>query len=440
VDGRERTDFLPACRAVLRAGTMMAAAGTGAYRVKEAMNRIGRALGIDSVHAEVTLNTVVASFAQGDQLHTQVGVIPSVSVNAGRIGALETLSLETRCSMRPEEIEAQLDAIAARPARYNRWETTLASMMACGAFCFLNNGGWIECLGVATGAGAGQALRATLAKQRLNQLGVALLSGLLACFVYLVVTGLLIGAGYPSLRHDAGYVSSVLFLIPGFPLITASLDLARLDFSAGISRLTYAVLMIVVASIAAWSVAYVVHLTPHPAPPLDLPTGTLLLLRLVASFVGVYGFASMFNTPPRVALGAAAIGMVANTLRLGLGDAGIPLQAAAPAAAMLVGLLSAWCSPRMACPRITLSVPAVLIMIPGTATYRALVFGNLGLPQDAMTNAFQAIFITAGIAIGLAVARMLTDSVWAFEGLEPGRGTTPATRPRVPWQRYFGRR
>lgn len=425
---------------MLRAGTLMAAAGTGAYRVKEAMNRIGRALSIDSVHAEVTLNTVVASFSRGDQLHTQVGIVPSISVNAGRIGELESLSLTVPHRVAPSEIEAQPDAIAARPVRYSRWETTLAAMLACGAFCFLNNGGWIECLGVAAGAGAGQALRATLARHRLNQLGVALLSGLLACVVYLLATGLLIGAGYPSLRHDAGYVSSVLFLIPGFPLITAGLDLARLDFSAGISRLTYAVLMMVVASIATWSVAYAVHLTPHAAPPLDLDADVLLLLRLAASFVGVYGFASMFNTPARVAMGAAAIGMVANTLRLSLGDAGLPLQAATPAAALLVGLLAAWCSPRLACPRITLSVPAVLIMIPGTATYRALVFGNLGLLQDAMNNAFQAIFITAGIATGLAVARMLTDGVWAFEGQEPGRGGTPPPRPKVPWQRHFGRR
>lgn len=413
-------EFLPACQTVLRTGTLMAAAGTGAYRVKEAMNRVGRALGLDGVQAEVTLNTVVATCIRGERTHTLVGAIPSVSVNAGRIGALETLSLSTYPGMSVAEINERLDAIAATRPRYGRYATSLAAMAACGAFCFLNNGGWIECLGAAIGAGAGQFLRATLARHRLNQLGVALLAGILGCVVYLALTGLVISLGYSTPRHDAGYTSAVLFLIPGFPLITAGLDLARLDFSAGISRLTYAMLIITVASISAWIVADFVHLTPQTAPPLDLSATALLTLRLLASFVGVYGFASMFNTPPRVALGAATIGMVANTLRLYLVDAHVPLQAAAPCATLLVGLLAAWMSPILRCPRITLSVPAVLIMIPGTTAYRALVYGNIGMPVEAMSNASQAVFTVAGIAIGLAAARMLTDRVWAFEGQTPG--------------------
>ncbi len=412
--------FVPACRAVVRAGTLMASAGTGAYRVKEAMNRVGRALGLDSVQAEVTLNTVVATCARGERSHTLVGTIPAVSVNAGRIGALETLSLSTRPGMDVAEVVAGLDAIAAAPPRYGLAATAFAAMAACGAFCFLNNGGWIECLGAAAGAGAGQCLRAALARRRLNQLGVALLAGIAACIVYLALTGLVISLGYTTPRHDAGYTSAVLFLIPGFPLITAGLDLARLDFSAGISRLTYAVLMFTVASISAWTVADFVHLTPQVAPPLELAPALSLVLRLAASFVGVYGFASMFNTPPRVALGAAAIGMVANTLRLYLVDAGLPLQAAAPCATLLVGLLATVASPRLRCPRITLTAPAVLIMIPGTTAYRALVYGNLGMPVEAMSNAWLAVFVVAGIAIGLAAARMLTDRVWAFEGQTPG--------------------
>ncbi|MBK1719461.1 threonine/serine exporter family protein, partial [Thiocystis violacea] len=278
----------------------------------------------------------------------------------------------------------------------------------------------VECLGVAAGAGLGQWLRATLARRRLNQLGVTLMAGMVACLVYLGVTGLLMTLGVPSARHAAGYTSAVLFLIPGFPLITAALDLARLDFSAGIARLTYAVLIITVASISAWLVAELVHLVPLRAPALDLPESTLLTLRLVAGFCGVLGFAIMFNTPLRIALAAACIGMLANTLRLYLADVQVPLQVAAPIATLLVGLLAAWVSTWMKCPRIVLSVPPVLIMIPGATAYQALVYANQEMPLEAIANAYQAMFIVAGIAIGLAIARMLTDRAWAFEGRLPG--------------------
>ena len=398
----------------------MASAGTGAYRVKEEMNRVGGALGLDAVHAEVTLNTVIATCLRGGETQTLVGTIPAVSVNAGRILEMEALALSTAPGASLAEFNRRLDDIAERPVRYRPALTALAAMLACAAFCFLNHGGWVECLGVAIGAGSGQFLRANLARYRLNQLGVTLMAGLLACLLYLGVTGLLMSLGVPSPRHAAGYTSAVLFLIPGFPLITAALDLARLDFSAGIARLTYAVLIITVASISAWLVAELVHLVPTRAAPLDLPASVLLTLRLAASFCGVLGFALMFNTPLGIALAAASIGMLANTLRLYLVDLALPLQVAAPIATLLVGLLAAWVSPRMRCPRIVLSVPPVLIMIPGAIAYQALVHANQGMPLEAIASAYQAMFIVAGIAIGLAIARMLTDRAWAFEGRLPG--------------------
>lgn len=415
----EQADMLAGCHTVVRVGTLMTAAGTGAYRVREVMNRIGVALGFDCIDAEVTLNSVIATCHRDGRMKTLVGTVPAVSVNAGRISAMETLSLSCHPGMDSAAINARLDLIESTPPRYNRWMTSIAAMVACAAFCFLNNGNWVDCLSAATGAGAGQFLRATLASRRLNQLGVALLAALLASIVYLAISGLMMPLGYDR-RHDAGYASAVLFLFPGFPLITAALDLARFDFTAGNSRLTYAVLMLTVTAIGAWIVADFAHFTLEVTPPLPLSDSLLLSLRLLAGFLGVFGFASLFNTRAQVATGAAVIGMLANTVRLYLVDIHVPLQAAAPCATLLVGLMAAVLSPRLACPRITLSVPAVLIMIPGTTAYRALVYGNQGLALESFSNASQAVFIVVGITIGLAAARMLTNRVWAFEDQTPG--------------------
>ncbi|WP_280818830.1 threonine/serine exporter family protein [Thiorhodococcus minor] len=89
------------CQTVVRAGALMAAAGTGVYRVKEETSRVGAALGLDAVHAAVTLNTLIATCRQGGRSHTLVETIPAISVNAGRIAAMESLTLELRPGATP---------------------------------------------------------------------------------------------------------------------------------------------------------------------------------------------------------------------------------------------------------------------------------------------------------------------------------------------------
>lgn len=418
--GQVEDSLLEKCQTVARVGTIMASAGTGAFRVREAMNRVGLALGLTKVDSEVTLNTVLITCHQNVESKTLVSQIPAVAVNAGRIALMEKMCLHLGETLNCAEVNRQLDEIAHKKPSYGRFQTSLAALAACAAFCFLNNGSWEECMAAGIAAGCGHFLRASFGRRRLNQLGVALLAGVLAFTVYLAVARCLEFLGYFSPRHDAGYTSAALFLIPGFPLITAALDMARLDFTAGIPRMVYALLMVMIASISAWIVAGFAHLTPTIAQPLNLPIAAEFALRMLASFVGVFGFASLFNTPWRIALGAACIGMLCNTLRLYLVDFGLPLQGAAPCATLCVGLLAAFLSPRIKCPRITLSVPAVLIMIPGTAAYRALVYGNDGLVEQSLSNALLAVFIVTGIVIGLAAARMLTDKVWVYESKAPG--------------------
>lgn len=123
-----------------------------------------------------------------------------------------------------------------------------------------------------------------------------------------------------SLQHESGYVCSMLFIIPGFPFITSGIDLAKLDMRSGLERLTYAIIIIVVATMTAWIMALVLHLAPVDFPPLALPLPLQFIFRLLASFCGVFGFSIMFNSPKRLAATAAMIGAIANTFRLELVD------------------------------------------------------------------------------------------------------------------------
>ena len=88
----------------------------------------------------------------------------------------------------------------------------------------------------------------------------------------------------------------MLFIIPGFPFITSGIDLAKLDLRSGLERLTYALIIILVATMGAWITAMILKLQPEDFIAVHLGTVSRLIFRLCASFCGVLGFSIMFNS------------------------------------------------------------------------------------------------------------------------------------------------
>lgn len=401
--------------AVCRMGALMLGAGTGSYRVKSAMGRVAAALDIEQLEAQVSLNEIVATTRAFGTFRTQVVETGPPVVNADRIRALMRVSLRAEPGLRASDLQRQLDRVVQRRPLYPAGAIVGGAAAACAAFAFLNNGRWQECLAAGVAAGLGKGVQVLIHRRfRINQLASIALASALACLAYLLFANLLAllpGAGSTPL-HEAAFTSAILFLVPGFPLLTAALDLARFDFSSGISRLLYATMITLAAAIGAWLAASAFGLQPGELQRPELGVGWLLAARLAASFIGVLGFAVTFNTPLRVALAASAIGTAANLPRLFAVDAGANALLCATVATAVVGLLAGWFSQRLAAPRIILSVPAVLIMIPGAPTYRALVAMINRDPLDALTNGSVSLGILLGLAAGLVIARMLTDAAW----------------------------
>lgn len=69
-----------------------------------------------------------------------------------------------------------------------------------------------------------------------------------SCLIYAILLKLaILMFNIPSV-HEAGYICSMLFIIPGFPFITSGIDLAKLDLRSGIERLTYSIIIVLVAT------------------------------------------------------------------------------------------------------------------------------------------------------------------------------------------------
>ena len=177
----------------------------------------------------------------------------------------------------------------------------------------------------------------------------------------------------------------------------------------------YAILIILVATLTAWIMAMLLHLQPVQFPPLSLTIPEEIVLRLLASFGGVFGFSLMFNSPRNLAVCAALIGAVTNTFRLELVSlAGFPPAVAAFLGALLSGLLATCLKNAAGYPRISVTVPSIVIMVPGLYFYRAIY--NLGIMSltDSATWFADAILIIVALPLGLIFARIITDRTFRY--------------------------
>ncbi len=500
---------------IIRVGALGLGAGTGSYRVRELMHRVGEPMGVN-VRADVNLTDIEATCTDKHERITEVVDLPTTGVNTERIWLLEhftdwfnvklgndslyhskaTVSKELVdtlhasddektivqtakqseekaakfekdkalqekiknekphgiFALKPEhvyeqhfdhinhgygddaenankpltvrEVHDRLDLIKNRKPLYKPWFAGLASAVACASFAFLLGGGPYDMLGAFIGAGIGHYVRRRMFMHHLNQFVVTFIAvaiGALSCICSLRLIGYFDPA---ALKHNTAYIGSVLFVIPGFPLITGGLDIAKIDFPSGIQRLCYTMAIILMGTLAGWMVASLVQLNPQGFTPLGLNPWLNAVLRLITAFAGVWGFSVLFNSPQRMCLVAGVIGAITDTLRLTMADFGVAAEIAAFTGALLAGLLaSAWrtivrhgLAPQyLGYPRISLTVPSIVIMVPGLYMYRAMFYLGQFNTLPALDWTFRAFMVIICLPLGLAVARVITDKNWRYD-------------------------
>ena len=417
---------------VLRLGCLMLAAGAGSYRVKSSMARAASAVGLDRHEATVTMTEIVTSSYVGNRFRTETAEVRRGGVNVARLEALRRIVHDLRAHETVEHLQTKLDEVARMKGLYGAFLNAAASGVACAGFCFLNQGGWVECLAVLVAAFVGQAVRRQMLVRRYQHFFTWLVCGVVASGVYMGIVGLLGAAGLIEGNHQGGVISAILFLIPGFPMVTAMLDLVRQDFSSALSRAAYVLMVMASAGVAVWTVTFLFNWQVE-ATDVSVPTGWVLhVLRCLCSFVAAYGFSMLFNAGAKASTLAAVVGALANTGRLILIDEfHVPWQLAVGLAAVTIGVLAQLFVSRASLSRVALSVPAVVIMIPGVPFYRAIsalndraVDANVAVGQAA-ANLAEVFFVITAIGVGLAMARILTDHNWRHDVSTSGHITLP---------------
>lgn len=400
-----------------RVGIMLLSCGTGAWRVRSSMNTLAETMGVTCT-ADIGLMSIEYTCFDGKEGFTQSLCLTNTGVNTSKLNRLEHFirNFETEGkTMSGNQLHDFLDSIEEIHGLYSPVALGIAAAIACGGFTFLLGGGLIEMFCAFIGAGLGNFLRCKLTKHHYTLFLGIVLSVSFACLSYAGLLKLGEVFLHLSVRHEAGYICAMLFIIPGFPFITSGIDLAKLDLRSGLERLTYALIIILVATMGAWITAMILKLQPEDFIAVHLGTASRLIFRLCASFCGVLGFSIMFNSSIPMASTAAMIGAVANTLRLSLIDfTGMPAAVAAFTGALAAGLLASLIKKNNGYPRISLTVPSIVIMVPGLYFYRG--FYNLGVMSlnEAVSWLAAAILIVVALPLGLIFARIFTDRTFRY--------------------------
>lgn len=409
---------------ILKAGILMLGAGTSSLRVRELMRVVAASLGVDRLRAQIGYTEIVATVERRGIFRTQVAEIPKPGVNAARIAELQDLIYTLPPRTTAGDIADRLRAIEARPPHYRPVQLIPLVGAACAAVCVLTNGGVQEVIAVFFAAMLGYALLRLLTKFQVNHLAAVATAAAVSCGSFVLLTHLIeLISGQTSPRLAAGFVCAAIFLIPGFPLITSGLDLARIDLPAGVTRITYAMMVLLSIAIGVWMVAAVSGVSPDVVTAPPGPPVLVWAVHVVASFTAVFGWATMFNCPPKAALAAGIVGAIANVPRLLMLENGVPNHVATFTGCFVIGIGCAIAGSVLKLTKIIMTVPSVLVSIPGSSALRTLLYFDQRDVTSAVQNGVATVLVVIGMVAGLASARMLTDPEWAF--------TRPAAAPHV---------
>lgn len=197
-----------------------------------------------TIHMTTFQKSMIITVSNKDrlQLITEVVETPTLPINFEYNSELSSLSWDAYDKhLTVAELWDKFDAIKNKP-KMNQWIIVVLVGLANGAFCRLFIGDWIAVAIVVLATMLGFYLRLQLHHKAVNHFIQFTLSAFVASFVASFSL-------YFSQTSEVAIATSVLYLIPGVPLINGVIDILEGHSLTGGSRLIQALLLIVCISV-----------------------------------------------------------------------------------------------------------------------------------------------------------------------------------------------
>lgn len=216
----------------LWSGQILLQHGASSERVEETVHRMGTGLGCDWMDVNVTLQAITITAISGEDFRTKTRRIVRGSLNFQIVAEVNDMGrLVSEGKLGRREVRRRLAAIEEESSSYSAWLTTLAVMLALAAFSQLLDGDWVAFAATLAGGGVGMLVRQVLAQRYFNTYLVVVASAFAAS-----LTAALVDIGQFTGTPGVAMIASVLFLVPGVPLINAAQDLMRGYTANGVAR------------------------------------------------------------------------------------------------------------------------------------------------------------------------------------------------------------
>ena len=199
--------------------------------------RLGVALGVDTVECALTPNAVVLTTRYHCNCITTTRKNYDKGINMHIVTEVQRIVIAAEHKIYDiYQVRKYLDRI--KPFKYNRWLVVFMVGLSCASFAHLAGGDWVIALITLIASAFAMFIRQELVQRHFNPM----ISFAVTAFVASCISGL-------SLRYNLGndpqiaLASSVLLLVPGFPLINALSDVLKGHINMGISRWTIATIL-----------------------------------------------------------------------------------------------------------------------------------------------------------------------------------------------------
>ncbi len=382
---------------VLALGRALHRYGAPAHRLEEGLQRVTGKLGLE---AEIFTSptALIMSFGQPTELKTRLLRVEGGELDMGKLAQVDALADDViEHEITPAEGMRRLEAIIAGQPRFNRGLSTLVHGVTAGALAVFF-GGSLHDVALAGGIGLTLGLLAQYLKRSTDQARVLeLLGAAFAAFAADVLS-----TWSERISPSIVTLAALVVFLPGLSLTVAMTELATRHLIAGTARLMSAVIVLlelVVGVALGERIAHEVVTVQHVVAPLALPEWANWL-ALAASSIGV----AIVVQAHVKAFGWIIAGCAVAYVGTRLGTTWFDSQLGVVVGAFALGVLSNLYARFLDRPAQVVSVPAMLLLVPGGMGLRGM---SSLLDRDTLTGVdtlFAMFIVATAIVAGLLIA------------------------------------
>ena len=409
------------------AATMMAV-GAQTSRIQLNTVRMARSFGyhINLLIFPKTLSITLLD-TDHNRSYTYIKKTPAMALNFKANMKLSALSWRAFDQKLPLKELWRIFKMIVKEKRESRWVVLLLAALANACFCRLFDGNITSMAIVFMATLAGFLVRQELTRRGVNHLAVFAL-----CAFVSTMIGITDYLYFHGGTEDVSLGTSMLYLVPGVPLINGVMDIIDGHALDGIARLTNACLLIICIAVGLSATVVIFDVDPTTFTKVVRPDVVKAAIAdgLFAAVAGV-GFAIISNPPRKALLVCALLACVGHGIRYFLmhnSNLMLDQVTASTIAGFVIGLLAVPFAMRIHCPAECFAFPSLLPMVPGMFAYKAVrdLINIVRLPDEYTMEYVSRFFhnssLTMLVMFGMVVGCIIPIFIFHRQSFSVTRG------------------